>query len=145
MMEKQKYVWLIMVAAALFAGINLIAQDIDEDSLLAEEDITLSDAVEGDLPSADAGDDDLMAELLADDSGDDADSDLLDADIPLDALADEVEEPADDSITDALDSLANGDLDNEVDGLDSDIPVADTPAADTPVGDTPVADDENLD
>ena len=106
MMEKQKFIW-VMVVAILFAGMGVIAQDIDEDSLLAEEEMTLSDSIEGDLPIDDAGQDDLLAELLADDSGADLDSDLFDADVPLDALADE--DVADDSLADAL-----GDL-NEVD------------------------------
>jgi len=125
MMEKQKYIW-VMVVAILFAGMGVIAQDIDEDSLLAEEEVTLSDSIEGDLPTDDAGQDDLLADLLSDDSGSDLDSDLFDADVPLDALADE--DTADDSLADALGDLKEVDMGDAIEGLDAKVPAVEEPA-----------------
>ncbi len=140
MIGKKKYIW-VMAVTVLFAGIYVIAQDIDEDSLFAMEELTLTDSVEGDLPASDGGEDDLLAELLAGDLDADLDDDLLEEDIPLDALTD-----ADDGddLGALLEDLDSENIADSIDGIDEDVPVAEeAPAEDFDLGDA--IDDLGLD
>jgi general secretion pathway protein D len=114
-----KRLWVI-ATAVLLVGSMAVAQDsADEDSLLAMEEMTLTDAVEGDLPVDDAGDDDLLAELLA---GSEESEEVIEAlpaedEIPLDEL------PLDDSVAEdfgaALTELPAEDLTDTIEGIEA--------------------------
>ena len=68
MIGSTKHIWLLVAVVSAMAWYSVAQDGVDEDSLLALEELTLTDAVEGDLPVADdAGDDDLLAELLGGD------------------------------------------------------------------------------
>ncbi len=76
MIGSVKRIWPAVAVTFAVALVSPAQDGVDEDSLLAMEEMTLTDAVEGDLPVADdSGGDDLLAELLAGD------------DMPLDDLA----------------------------------------------------------
>ncbi len=116
-----KHVWL-MAVIVLVVGWGAVAQDgIDEDSLLAMEDLTLSDAVEGDLPVAESGDDDLLAELLA--GGDDSELEAVPATEALpEALPDEafgLDEPMADEPDFVIEELPAEDLASTIEGIDA--------------------------
>jgi general secretion pathway protein D len=141
-----KRVWLT-AAAVLAMGWGVVAQDgVDEDSLLALEEMTLTDAVEGDLPVAEAGDDDLLAELLA--GGDELGVEEIPADdaFSLDEL--ELDESLGDDIGAMLDDIPTDDLSTAIEGipelpgtLEASDPVEEVVE---PVADVPVADELDL-
>ncbi len=128
----KKYLWWLVITAML-SGSAMIAQEaIDEESLLAMEEMTLTDAVEGDLPSAEADSDDLLAELLAvDEDVEEAGAEpALEESIPLEAL--ELDETVDEDFGDALETVSAEDLADSIEGIevtdDIDSPVIDEPA-----------------
>ncbi|MBT3194634.1 MAG: hypothetical protein HN341_18975 [Verrucomicrobia bacterium] len=148
MIGKTKRAWL-MTAVVLAAGWGVIAQDgVDEDSLLAMEEMTLTDAVEGDLPVAGSGDDDLLAELLA--GGDDLDFEeapVAEETLPMEDLT--FDDDLGDDLGEALEELPVDDLTDAIEGVDlapDAFEIADTevsPEALTGVPDAPeVAEDD---
>ena len=118
MIERKKYIWL-MSLAVLFAGIYSIAQDIDEDSLMAMEELNLTDSIEGDLPVAEGNDDDLLAELLGGDIDSDLDNDLLDEDRSLDAIS--LDDSSDD-LGSLLEDIVNEPIAEGIDVTETDVP-----------------------
>ena len=116
-----KRVWLMAVVVLVF-GWGAVAQEgIDEDSLLAMEELTLSDAVEGDLPLAEGGDDDLLAELLA--GGDDLEfEDAPELEDLPEALLDEplmLDEAMADEPATVIEELPAEDLASTIEGIDA--------------------------
>jgi len=126
MTGKNKYIWL-MAVTILFAGLYGIAPAADEDSLLAMEELTLTDSVEGDLPASDAGEDDLLAELLAGD----LDEDLPEEEIPLDALT--IDE-SDNELGALLEDVADEDMAATIDGIDAEVPAENIVVDDVDLG-----------
>ncbi len=99
----------ILAMMVVVAGAAVIAQDsVDEDSLFALEEMTLTDAVEGDLPVADAGDDDLLAELLAGDETVELIQDSETVSEPLDAFT--LDDAVVDDLSSALETVAVEDV-----------------------------------
>jgi general secretion pathway protein D len=87
--------------------------ELDEDSLLAQEELTLTDAVEGELPAADAGgEDDFLSELFGDSDGAAAGAALGSeaADLPLDDLlaGDDAEPETAEVVPESLDAVVEG-------------------------------------
>jgi len=111
-----KRIWLVMTLVCAAAWVSVAQDGVDEDSLLALEEMTLTDAVEGDLPMAeDAAGDDLLAELLGAEEIP-ADDMLADEAMPLEAM---VLDDADvDAMTEALEEVPADALSETIDGIE---------------------------
>ncbi len=107
---------IVMTLVCAAAWISVAQDGVDEDSLLALEEMTLTDAVEGDLPvSDDGGDDDLLAELLAGAEEMPAD-DAADDTLSLDAMV--LDEAEMDAFGEALEEVPADDLAAAIDGIE---------------------------
>ena len=116
MIWNAKRVWLVMTLVCAAVGISVAQDGVDEDSLLALEEMTLTDAVEGDLPMADdAAGDDLLAELLG---AEDIPADDLGADdaMPLEAMV--LDDTEVDALTEALKEVPADALADSIDGIE---------------------------
>lgn len=103
----------IAARLALLAMIPVCAvwalDDFDEDSLFAQEDLMLNEAVEGSLPDDVAGNDDFLGELLGDDGfDDDLGDDFAFDDLFGDETSDAFDDFEDEPLPQPLDDVVNG-------------------------------------